>query len=59
MSKIQKKVKSKQLMIGEENKEIEFSNEPQNVSQLSLSHNKSFHNTIIMLDFRNIKLWTT
>ncbi|CAG9808171.1 unnamed protein product [Chironomus riparius] len=31
MSKIQKKVKSKQLMIGAENKEIEFSNEPQNI----------------------------
>jgi len=37
MSKIQKKIKSKQFMIREENNEIEFSNEPQNVSQTNLS----------------------
>lgn len=37
MSKIQKKVKSKQSMIAAENNEIEFSNEPQNVSDTNLS----------------------
>lgn len=34
MAKIQKKIKSKQLMIELENKNIKFSNEPQNVRAL-------------------------